>query len=384
MDFQLNEEQQMLKDSARRYLEDHCGFQQRQSGHAGGAPRAARSAHWQAFADMGWLGMSLPEQYGGLGAGPVESAILMEEIGRVLCVEPYSAVALLAARTILASGDTDKMEKLLPALIDGSARLVLAHSEAPARGAIEHVETGATQVGAGRWRLRGNKTAVVGGNFADRLIVSARTGGAPADRDGITLFLVDPAAAGVFLTPVRLIDNRWAADIELDGVEVGEGDVLGEVGAAYSVLLEGHEHALLGMCAEALGVMEQALWITRDYLKVRQQFGVALSTFQSLQHRMSEMLIELELSRGMVHRALAAMGGTPQQRAQALSAAKVHVGRSGKFVCGQAIQLHGGIGVTEEYVIGHHFKRMTCIEYALGNSHFHLERLAGLERRRAA
>lgn len=377
MEFQLSEEQQMLKDSARRYLEQHCGFQQRVQGRAGAAPD---DRHWRMFADMGWLAMALPEDAGGLGAGPVESAILMEEMGRVLCVEPYWAVALLAAHTLLASGDAARCEELLPSLADGSARLVLAHGEAAARGVVEYVETRAQADGSGRWRLHGNKVAVVGADRADRLLVSARTSGEAGQQDGISLFLVDPGAAGVKLQAVRLIDNRWAADIVLDGVEAGLENLAGAPDRAYGALLAGHEYGLLGLCAEALGVMEQAMWITRDYLKMRQQFGVALSTFQSLQHRMSEMLIELELSRGMVHRALAAMAGPPGQRSAALAAAKVHIGRSGQFVCGQAIQLHGGIGVTEEYVIGHHFKRMTCIEHALGNSHFHLERLAALER----
>jgi hypothetical protein len=285
---------------------------------------------------------------------------------------------MLTAQTVLASGDAGKARQLLAPMIEGRARPVLAHTEAAARGNVAHVGTTARADGAGRWRLDGHKIAVVGGNLADQLIVSARTEGAHGDADGISLFVVDPRSPGVSVTPVRLIDNRWAADIRLVGVQVS--DLVGEAGAAYAALLAGHEHGLLGLCAEALGVMEAALWITRDYLKVRQQFGVALSTFQSLQHRMSEMLIELELSRGMVHRAMAAMSGTAQQRAQALSAAKVHIGRSGHFVCGQAIQLHGGIGVTEEYVIGHYFKRMTCIEHALGDAHFHLQQLADLER----
>ncbi|MES2756551.1 MAG: acyl-CoA dehydrogenase family protein [Pseudomonadota bacterium] len=369
MDFQLNEEQQMLKDSARRYLEAQCAFAQRGKDDRDG---------WSAIADMGWLGMSLPEDVGGLGAGVIESAVLMEELGRVLCVEPYWTVAMLTAQTVLASGDAGKAQLLLAPMIEGRERPVLAHIETAARGNVAHVGTNATAIDEGRWRLDGHKVAVVGGNLADQLIVSARTAGANGDQHGISLFLLDPKAPGVSVTAVRLIDNRWAADIGLDGVVVS--DLLGEIDGAYPALLAGHEHGLLGLCAEALGVMEAALWITRDYLKVRQQFGVALSTFQSLQHRMSEMLIELELSRGMVHRAMAAMAGTAQQRAQALSAAKVHIGRSGHFVCGQAIQLHGGIGVTEEYVIGHYFKRMTCIEHALGNSHFHLEQLADLER----
>lgn len=369
MDFQLNEEQQMLQDSARRYLEAQCSFAQRGKG---AAPA------WPAFADMGWLGMALPEEVGGLGAGVIDSAILMEEVGRVLCVEPYWAIAVLTAQTVLASVDAQQAARLLGPMIEGRARPVLAHTEAAARGRIAQVAALATLDGDGRWRLAGHKVAVVGGDLADQFIVSARTAGAASDEQGISLFLVDAKADGVAAHPVRLVDNRWAADIVLDQAVATE--LLGKEGGAFAALLRGHEHGMLGLCAEALGVMEAALWLTRDYLKVRQQFGVALSTFQSLQHRMSEMLIELELSRGMVHRAMAAMGGPSAQRAQALAAAKVHLGRSGQFVCGQAIQLHGGIGVTEEYVIGHYFKRMNCIEHALGNSHFHLEQLAERER----
>jgi alkylation response protein AidB-like acyl-CoA dehydrogenase len=369
MDFQLSEEQQMLKDSARRYLEERCAFAQRGKD---------EGKAWGVFADMGWLGMSLPEEVGGLGSGVIEAAVLMEEFGRALCVEPYWAVAMLTAQTVLASGDAAKARQLLSPMIEGSARPVLAHTEAAARGNVAHVGTTATAAGAGCWRLAGHKIAVVGANLADQLIVSARTAGAHGDEHGISLFVVDPKSPGVSVAAVRLIDNRWAADVRLDGVLAS--DLVGDADCAHAALLAGQEYGLLGLCAEALGVMEASLWITRDYLKVRQQFGAPLSTFQALQHRMSEMLIELELSRGMVHRALAAMAGTARQRAQALSAAKVHIGRSGHFVCGQAIQLHGGIGVTEEYVIGHYFKRMTCIEHALGNSHFHLERLAELER----
>jgi alkylation response protein AidB-like acyl-CoA dehydrogenase len=376
MDFQLNEEQQMLRDSARRYLEAQCAFAQRPHP----VPqREPDTPHWAAFAEMGWLGMSLPEEAGGLGAGVIENAILMEEIGRSLCVEPYWAAAILTAQTLLAA-DPERAARLLAPMIEGGSPMVLAHAEAAARGDVAYVATQAQAGSDGQWRISGNKVAVVGANRGGRLLVSARTAGANGDEDGISLFVIDPGAAGVTLRPVRLIDNRWAADIVLDGVQVGTADLVGRRGGAFAALQAGHDHGLLGLCAEALGVMEAALWITRDYLKVRKQFGVALASFQTLQHRMSEMLIELELSRGMVHRAMAAMSGSREERSNALAAAKVHIGRSGHFVCGQAIQLHGGIGVTEEYVIGHYFKRLTTIEHALGNSHFHLERLAGIER----
>lgn len=380
MNFQLTEEQQMLKDSTRRFLEENCAFETR--GSLVGE-RSFDPARWTVFAELGWLGMSLPEEYDGLGRSAIETAILMEEMGRVLCVEPYWAIAVLAAQTI-AAADPDKAAAILPALVAGEVRPVLAHGEAEARGVVEFVATAATSAGLGNWRLNGNKSLVVGGNAADRFIVSARTSGSTAERHGITLFMVDRNAPGLTVRDLRLIDNRWCADIDLTDVAASDADMLGQLDGAYAALDEGYAHAMVGLCAEAIGVMEKALWITRDYLKTRKQFGVTLNTFQSLQHRMSEMLIELELSRGMVHKALAAMNAAPDQRARALSAAKIHVGRSGKFVCGQSIQLHGGIGVTEEYVIGHHFKRMTSIEYALGSSHMHLERLADLERRRPA
>ncbi|WP_075790692.1 acyl-CoA dehydrogenase family protein [Massilia putida] len=381
MQFELNEEQQMLKDSARRFLEETCAFDARAPLVAQGSFDAAR---WSVYAELGWLAMSLPEASGGLGGSAIETAILMEEMGRVLCVEPFWAVAVLAAQTIAASGDERQKQALLPALAEGRARPVLAHGEVEARGDLSHVETVASPAGPGRWRINGRKSLVVGGNAADRFIVSARTAGTAAERHGITLFIVARDAPGLDVRELRLIDNRWCADLVLDDVEVATADLLGEPGAAWRALDAGHAHAMAALCAEALGVMEQALWITRDYLKMRKQFGVTLNTFQSLQHRMSDMLLELELSRGMVCRALAAMDAAPDERAQALSAAKVHVGRSGKFICAQAIQLHGGIGVTEEYVIGHYFKRMTAIEYALGSSHAHLVRLARAERERLA
>lgn len=375
MDFHLNEEQSMLRDSARRLFETECRFEDRRAVVAAGSFDARR---WRTFAELGWLGLGLPEVHGGVG-GPIETAIVMEEIGRSLCVEPYWAVTCLAAQTIAAAGDGETATALLPAIIDGSVRPVLAHGEHDAGVAVEHVATTA-RPSAGGWVLNGTKSLVIAGNVADLFLVSARTAGGVCDTDGITLFLVRKDAAGLRVHPARLVDNRWGAAVELDGVAVCPADVLGAVGGAFPALRHAHDAALVALCAEAVGVMERALWLTRDYLLTRKQFGVPLASFQALQHRMSEMLIELELSRVMVYRALARLDADPLIRQQALSAMKHHVGVSGKFVCGQAIQLHGGIGVTEEYVVGHYFKRMTLIEYALGNSHQHLERLAEMQR----
>lgn len=378
MDFYLTEEQQMLRDGARRYLETECGGEQRRPTIDAEGFNAER---WKMFADMGWLGLSLPEDSGGLGGSMTDVAILMQEFGRALVVEPFWPVALLTAQTLLSAGEA-KAEELLPALAEGKAFPVLAHGEDEARGTVEHVSTRAESGGDG-WKLSGVKSAVVAGNQADRYIVSARTAGATRDRDGISLFLVAKDAPGLNMRPVRMIDNRWCAHLELDGVAVGAGDVVGRVGKGCAALEYGHDRALVALAAEAVGLMERSLEITRDYVKVRKQFGVTLSTFQAVQHRLADMMIELELARSMLYRALSRLDAEPPARRQALSALKYQVGKSGKFVCGQSIQLHGGIGVTEEYIIGHYFKRMTMIEYALGNSHVHLQRLAEMERLRA-
>lgn len=377
MEFTLSEEQQMLQDSSRKLLERYCPFDGRQPIIDQGS---FCEKHWRMYADMGWLGLALPEQYGGLGGSVTDMAVLMEEFGRVLHVEPFWAVSILTAQTLLASGDDSKCQQLLPSMIVGDTLPVLAHNEEGADARIEHVATTARRNDEGAWCLTGEKSLVVAGNVADTFIVSARTAGSARDPDGITLFLVKPDATGLHKRDVRLVDNRWATHLTFDGVQVGDGQVVGALGGALEALEIAHDHGLIALCAESIGVMDKALWITRDYLKIRKQFGVALSSFQSLQHRMSEMLIELELSRSMVLRALSRFDQPLDVRRLALSSTKAHIGQSGKFICGQAIQLHGGIGVTEEYVIGHHFKRMTLIEQALGNSHVHLERLAQRER----
>ncbi|NWL80928.1 acyl-CoA dehydrogenase [Pseudomonas taiwanensis] len=376
MDFQLNEEQSMLQDSVRRFMEDNCAFDKRASVVDKGS---FDSSHWQQLADLGLLGLTVPEEFGGMNCSAVESALVMEEIGRVLCVEPYWAVAVLAAQTLIATRDA-KAAPLLQALCLGEVLPVLAHEEAEARGNTARVQTRATAIAGDRWHLNGEKVAVVAGNVAELLIVSARTSGNQDDEQGISLFLVDPKAPGVERRDVRLIDNRWASHIYLRDVEVSQKNLLGVAGLGLAALRHGIEQATVALCAEAVGVMERSLWITRDYLKIRKQFGQLLGDFQSLQHRMSEMLIELELSRGMLHYALSSLDKGSAERARALSAAKAHIGKSGHFVCGQSIQLHGGIGVTEEYVIGHYFKRMTLINSALGSSMHHFEQLAAQEK----
>ncbi|HET6969797.1 MAG TPA: acyl-CoA dehydrogenase [Phenylobacterium sp.] len=382
MDFSLTPEQQQLKESVRRFCEREYGFEARNALLRG--PDGFSRRHWATFAELGWLGAGLPEALGGYGGGAVENALILEELGRSLVLEPFLACAVAAVQAVAAQAAGAEREALLGAIVGGEAIAVLAHAEPGARGDADgHVETRAERVGGG-WRLSGTKSFVLGGPTADVLIVSARTAGAAGDRDGISLFRVDPGLSGVERRDYRAVDGRRVADFVFDRADLGADAARGAVGQAADALELAFDHATVGLCAEALGAMDAALWITRDYLKTRQQFGVTLNTFQALQHRMADMLVETELARSMLYRALAALETKdPIERRKGVSAAKAQIGEAGYFVGGQAVQLHGGIGVTEEYVVGHHFKRLTLARGLFGTTDTHLARFARLSRRTA-
>jgi len=367
MDFELNDEQRMLKDSLRNTLDRDYSFERRNARVAAG-PSAEQ---WRTFADMGWLGAALPEEAGGFGGGPIESALVAEEFGRRLVIEPYVAIAVLAGRTLVACADA-AMVPLAKRLAEGAARPVLAHSEYAAGSRVDWIDTRVAEAPAGGWRLNGRKSAVWGAPFADSYLVSARSAGEPGGRSGVSLFHVPADAKGLTLTPVRLVDGSWAGELELADVILPAEARFGAPGGAMEVLEDAYAHGITALCADAVGAMEAALWITRDYLQTRHQFGQPIGSFQALQHRMADMVIELELSRSITYRAIAYLGSDARQRQHAVSAAKVQIGKSAKFVGGAAIQLHGAIGVTEEYIIGHYFKRLTLIDFAFGSPATHL------------
>lgn len=380
MNFEFNDEQRIFRDSCRKILQDKCNFNERGALIAKGSFDLER---WKAYADYGWMMLSVPETRGGLGMSEVEYCLLMEELGRSLCVEPVWAIAGVSARLLSLIEPTARVDELLEGLMAGTRLPVLAHSEADTHSVLAGISTTAIPQGAGRWKVSGEKPLVFAGNIADSYIVSARTARDSNATEGISLFLVDPAADGVHRRDVRLIDNRWCAHLVLDGVEVDENDLVGPLNHAFPLLDKTVSHAILGICAEAIGLMDSSLWLTRDYLKTRKQFGTELASFQALQHRMSDMLIELELSRSALYRCISLINADAETRNAAISALKYQIGHSGRFVCGQAIQLHGGIGVTDEYIVGHYFKRMTLIDNAFGNGHAHLEHLASIERQAA-
>lgn len=359
MDFTYTPEQESLRDSVRRFVEREYGWEDRF--------RIIRSAagiapgHWAIFAELGWLGAGLSEEAGGFGGSAIENALIAEELGRSLVTEPF--IAHVVATQLLASLGGNTASELNAALVMGEKRIVPALQEASGRGDWRQVEARMTGTA-----LSGTKSMVEGGTTADLLIVSAR------NKDSIALYLVDTRAAGVALTPYRTLDNRRVADIHFVDAPVIS---LAEGPTAEAAIETAIDHGILALCGEALGIMDAAMWATRDYLKVRKQFGTAIGNFQALQHRMADMLIETEMTRSILFNALGAINGDdPHARTAAVSAAKVQASTGGLYVGGQAIQLHGGIGVTEELIISHYYRRLYAIARLFGDVDLHIARFA--------
>jgi hypothetical protein len=363
MDFEPSEDQVLLSDSVERCLAETYSFDTRRAiVRAGGF----EPGQWRRFAAMGWLGTALPDAFGGIDGGAEELALLHEALGRALVLEPVAGVATLAAQA-LRHADAARARDLLPALVAGERIVVLAHHEAGAAGRLAQVGALAEASGAGV-RLRGHKLLLPGGPQAESFIVSAREPGGDADA-ALSLFLVPRDAPGLHRHDYRLIDGSSACDLVLDGVPLAASARLGPAGSGLAALDEAHALATIAVLAEAVGVMDRAVRTTRGYLLERQQFGMAIAGFQALRHRLADMVIALEQSRAMLQHALQALHDTDRpRRCRALALAKALVGRNGRFVGAQAIQLHGGIGMTDEYVIGHCFKRLMVLDRWLGDA----------------
>lgn len=374
MDFDLSEEQRMLKESVDRLLEDRYSFEQRKTYTK--APDGWSRELWQQYADLGLLGVPFDSKYGGFGGGPVETMILMEAFGASLVLEPYFATVTLFGGCIRIAGTDAQMAALLPRIAEGKLLGAFAHSERNSRYDLADVQTTARKDGAG-WVLDGEKTVVIHGDCADKLIVSGRISGGQRDKDGIGLFLVDAKAPGVTRKGYPTQDSLRAADITLKGVKVGAADVLGEPGKAFPIIERVAQSAIQALSAEAVGGMQEMLDITVDYLKTRHQFGVPIGSFQALQHRAVDMLVATEQARSMAMFAAMMVDEKDDiERAKSINAVKVHIGKSGRYVGQQSIQLHGGIGMTLEYKVGHYFIRSTMIEILFGDTDHHLAALA--------
>lgn len=371
MDFDLTEEQRLLSESVNRLVTDAYGdFEKRKAARA--EPRGYSAANWAKMAEMGLLGLPFAAEDGGFEGGPVETMIVMEAFGRGLVVEPYLATVVLGAGLLRRAGDAATRAAILPRVVEGEMTLAFAHQERQARHDLHDIATTARREG-GAWVLDGAKGVVLGGDSADRLIVSARTSGARRDRDGISLFLLDPETRGVTRRGYATQDGMRAAEVVLDGARA---TLLGEEGAALPVIELVTDEAIAALCAEAVGAMETLRDLTVDYLKQRQQFGRPIGEFQALQHRAAEMLVASEQARSMAMYAAMMVGvkDAPARRT-ALSAAKALVGRLADQLGKDAVQLHGGIAMTEEYKAGHYFKRMTMIAGLFGDVDHHLRQV---------
>jgi pimeloyl-CoA dehydrogenase small subunit len=374
MDFDFSEEQRLLRDSVDRLLADHYGFDKRRAYLA--EPDGWSRALWSQYAELGLLGLPFAEEHGGFGGGGIDVMLVMEAFGRSLVLEPYLATVVLAGTALRLAGSAAQQAALLPQVAEGNLLLGFAHTERQARYDLSDVLTRATPKGGG-WVLDGAKSIVMHGDSADKLVVSARTAGERNDADGLTLFLVDAVANGVARRSYTMRDGTRAADLALSGVELGADAVLGTVGAGFAVIERVVEAGIAATAAEAVGAMETMQAMTLEYLKTRTQFGRPIGQNQALQHRASEMFMSLEQGRSLAM--LAAMMVDERDaalRAHNIAMAKVGVGQAARFVSQNAVQLHGGIGMTEEYAVGHYFRRCMVIEHTFGDTAHHLSRLA--------
>jgi acyl-CoA dehydrogenase len=378
MNFSLNEEQQLLRESAANFVRDNSSLKRIRALRDSKDPDGFSRALWTQMAELGWLGIVFPEEFGGLGLGYKELALVLEELGKGLMPEPWLSTVLLGGTAVLRGGSAAQRAAVLPRVIAGELLLALAAQEAQSRYDLSHVTTRAERAGDG-WRISGEKRFVFDGHVADQLVVSARTSGAVRDRDGITLFLIDARAGGVGITRQWMVDGRNAAMVRLDGVTATPADVLGEVGGGGALLGEVVDRATAGLCAEMLGSMEAAFAMTLDYLKTRQQFGVPIGSFQALKHRAAILFTEIELARSAALAATMAIDEGNPRAAEIVSVAKARCSDTFNLVGNEGVQMHGGIGMTDEHDIGFFLKRARAAEITFGDAAFHRDRFAALQ-----
>jgi pimeloyl-CoA dehydrogenase small subunit len=374
MDFELSDEQRLLKDSVERLVTQRYDFEARKKYLA--EPDGWSRALWKQYGDLGLTALPFAEEHGGVGGGPVETMIVMEAFGRALALEPYWATVVLGGSFLRLGASEATRAEVLPKVASGETLLSFAHAERQARYDLADVAATAKKDGAG-YVLDGAKSLSVHGDVAAKFIVSARVSGDQRSKNGIGLFLVDAQAPGVTRRGYPTMDGLRAAEVTLANVKVGADAVIGEPGNAYPLIEQVTDIAIAALAAEAVGAMSAMNELTVDYLKQRKQFGVPIGNFQVLQHRAGEMLIALEQARSMAMLAtMMAEEANAAERRKAISAAKVQIGRSAKFIGQSAIQLHGGIGMTMEYKVGHYFKRVTMIDTLFGDADHHLAALA--------
>ena len=373
MDIQLTEEQELLRSSIQRFLREQYDFDERRKIVA--TDEGWSRKHWSAFAELGLCAAPFQESSGGLGGGSLATMIVMQEFGRSLVVEPYFETVVLAGGLIEDVGSPEQREAFLPKIMDGSAIWTLAWAEGRSRYDFDNVATTARRQGD-HFVLSGTKAAVICAPWADKLIVSARTSGGARDRAGVSLFVVDRRSANLHLQSFKTVDGRRAAELTLMDVQVPASQLLGTEGEGVAVLEACRDRAIAALCAEAVGAMSVLNSATLEYSKARKQFGVALGTFQVLQHRMVDMFIALEESISLTQHLNLSLAAREPNGSKLASGAKSKVGYAARFVAEQAVQLHGGMGMSDELNVGHYFKRISSINIQFGDPAFHLMRYA--------
>jgi alkylation response protein AidB-like acyl-CoA dehydrogenase len=372
MDFDPTDDQRLLVESVSRMLGDTYSFAQRKGYMA--LPEGYSPAVWAQFAEQGLLGLPFAEEYGGFGGTAQEVMLVMQAFGRVLVLEPYFPTVVLAGTALNVAGSAAQKTALIPAIAEGSLKMAFAHSERQARYDLSDVVTTAKKTATG-WELDGSKTVVSHGEAADKIIVSARTSGDRYEEDGITLFIVDAGASGVARRGYVSRDDTRAADISLSNVT--DVEVLGEVGGGFAIIQRVVEAGIAATAGETVGAMEAMNEMTLEYSKTRVQFGNPIGTYQVVQHRMADMFMMQEQGRSMAMLATMSIDNPDAaSRAHDVALAKVGIGQAGRYVSQSAVQMHGGIGMTEEYAVGHYFRRCMVIERLFGDPAYYLNKLA--------
>mgnify|MGYP001573453223 FL=1 len=373
MNFNLSEEQIMIQDSVARFVQDTYAFDQRNETVA--LQHGFSTENWQQFAELGWLSIPFAEEYGGFGGGPVDTMVITQEFGRGLVAEPFLPTVLLFGGLLQAGASEELKSELIPQIVAGELQGAFAFAERQSRYTITDVKTRARQDGV-NWVLNGEKTVVLNGGGAHKLIVLARSSGEQSDENGLSLLLVDAFAEGVSTTAYRMTDGREAANVSLDNVTADA--VVGELGEGFTLMNPVLDQAILAVAADALGAMESLNTQTLEYLKTRKQFGTHIGSFQALQHRMVDMFAACENTKSLLYRAVCALDAGNEDAQRSLLALKVMVGRAGRRIGGEGIQMHGGMGMTEELSVGSYVKRLMIANTLFGDADYQQQRFSAL------
>tara|TARA_Y100000748_G_C15456690_1_gene473209 strand:- start:66 stop:1193 length:1128 start_codon:yes stop_codon:yes gene_type:complete len=375
MDFTFNEEQTMIQDQVEQFIQKEYDWETRQE--LSNSDLGFGTHNWKTFAELGWLGIAVSEKNGGFGGSSIETMLIMEEFGKGLVVEPFLETIVMSAGILDKHGTDEQKNEIISSVINGEMHLALAYAEPQSRFNLSDVVTEA-KVDGENFVINGFKSVVMNGPSANKIIISARTSGTQLENKGISLFLVDSDIEGLTKSDYKTVDGRKASDINLENVIVSKNCLIGSLNEGFDILDEAIDRSILAISAEAVGAMEILYKTTVEYTKTREQFGTPIGKFQVLQHRMVDMFMEYEQCKSLLYMATMKNEESAPDAKKAISGLKYQVGKAGKFVGQQSVQLHGGMGVTDELNVGHYFKRLTTIGTIFGNADFHLKQYTSL------